>query len=366
MKKVGLLGGSFDPIHIGHIDIANEALRQLKLDEIQLIPTQNNPWKDETNTSADNRLEMMKIALKDRKNIVVNTIELNMKNNEKNFTVDTLTLLKKQNPNIQYYYIMGMDQANLFHKWKDAKKISQLVQLVAFQRDGYENKEKNIHKYHFILLDNQPIHASSSEIRKGHVEMLDPQVLRYITQKGLYLEGIISIRMKEKRWKHTCSVAKLAKEIAEANGLNSKQAYIAGMFHDIAKEMDYEQALQIMKEHFPQYVNKPVAIWHQWLSRYVSEHDYFIDDQVILKAIEDHTTASLDISTIGKCVYVADKLDPLRGYDSSKQISICKQNIHEGFRNALIDFYNFSKSKNRNIDQCFYEIYNHFVMKGEI
>lgn len=366
MKKIGLFGGSFDPIHKGHIDIANEALKQLELDGIQFIPTQNNPWKDETNTSVENRLEMMKIALKDTKKMAINTIEIDMQDNEKNFTIDTLTLLKKQNPDIQYYYIMGMDQANLFHKWKDAKKISQIVQLVAFQRGGYEIKEKNIKKYHFIILNNHPIHASSSEIRNGHIEMLDPHVLQYITHNGLYLEGIVSIKMKEKRWKHTCSVAKLASEIAKANGLNQKQAYIAGMFHDIAKEMEYDQSLQIMQEHFPQYIEKPVAIWHQWLSRYVSEHEYLIDDQVILKAIEDHTTASLDISPIGKCVYVADKLDPLRGYDSSQQILICKQDIHKGFRDALIDFYEFSKKKNRNIDECFYEIYDHFVVKGEI
>lgn len=366
MKKIGLFGGSFDPIHKGHIDIASEALKQLDLDEIQLIPTQNNPWKDDTMTSIENRLEMMNIALKNTQKIVVNTIEIDMKSHEKNYTINTLKLLVKQNPDVQYYYIMGMDQANLFHKWKDAKKISELVQLVAFQRGGYEQKEKNIQKYHFILLKNKPICASSSEIRNGHIEMLDPQVLKYITQNGLYLEGIVSIKMKEKRWKHTCSVAKLASEIAKANGLNEKQAYIAGMFHDVAKEMDYDQALTLMQNHFPQYVNKPVAIWHQWLSSYITEHEYLVDDPIILKAIEDHTTASIDISPIGKCVYVADKLDPLRGYDSSTQIAISKKDIHEGFKNALVDFYQFSKKKGREIDECFYEIYDHFVVKGEL
>ena len=109
----------------------------------------------------------------------------------------------------------------------------------------------------------------------------------------------------------------------------------------------------------------PYRIWHQWLSRYVSEHEFLIEDPIILKAIEDHTTASVDISLIGKCLYVADKLDPLRGYDSSKQIELCKKDINAGFRDSLIDFYEFSKKKNREIDDCFYEIYDYFVVKGE-
>ena len=72
---------------------------------------------------------------------------------------------------------------------------------------------------------------------------------------------------------------------------------------------------------------------------------FLIEDPIILKAIEDHTTASVDISLIGKCLYVADKLDPLRGYDSSKQIELCKKDINAGFRDSLIDFYEFSKKK---------------------
>lgn len=366
MRKIALFGGSFDPIHVGHIAIAKAALEQLDLDEVQLIPTRNNPWKEGNWTTIENRLQMMNLALKDTQNITINTIEIDMHCDEKNYTFDTLSLLKEHNPDVEYYYIMGMDQAILFHKWKEAKQISKMVQLVTFQRGGYDYQKDNIKKYHFIVLDNEPITASSSEIREGHIEMLDPLVLRYITNHGLYLEGLISNRMKEKRWKHTCSVAKLAKDIAFANGLNEQQAYIAGMFHDVAKEMDYDKSLKLMKKFYPEFVNKPVAIWHQWLSSYVTKNEFLIDDQVILDAIEHHTTASVHISPIGKCVYVADKLDPLRGYDSSKQIAVCKNNIHEGFRDSLTDFYEFSKSKNREIDECFFEIYDHFVVKGEI
>ena len=366
MKKIGLFGGSFDPIHKAHVDIAKLAIEQFNLDEVQLIPTKNNPWKDSSCASSSSRVEMIELATLNETKITMNPIELNMDTSTKNYTIDTIEMLKQANPDVQYYYIMGMDQANLFGKWKDASKISQLVQLVAFQRGGYIIDPLPLDEYHFLVLDNVPVYASSSDVRNGHIEMLDPLVLKYITQNGLYLETIVACRMKEKRWKHTCSVAKLAAEIAYSNGLNQQQAYIAGMFHDIAKEMEYEKLHLIMQNHYSQYLDKPVALWHQWVSRYVSEHEYLIDDEVILKAIEHHTTVSIDISPIGKCVYVADKLDPLRGYDSSSQIEICKKDIQEGFRNSLIEFYEFSTKQGRHIDECFYEIYDYFVTKGEI
>ena len=364
--KIGLFGGSFDPIHKGHVSVAKTALVELGLDEIQLIPTKNNPCKQGTQSTVNQRLAMINLAIKDEKDISINCIEINMEHNEKNYTIDTLRKLKQEHPDYEYYYIMGMDQAMMFDKWKDAKEISEVVQLVAFLRSGYPMQHENLEKYHFQLLHNKPIHASSSEIRDGHLEMLDVSVLKYISNEGLYLDTMIKPRMKEKRWRHTLSVASLAKEIALSNGLDGKKAYIAGMLHDVAKEMDETQARQLMTTYYPQFLNKPMAIWHQWLSAYVAKNDFLIKDKVILKAIEDHTTASLDISSIGKCVYVADKLDPLRGYDSSSQIQRCKDNIHLGFKEELIHFYDYSLSQGRDIDDIFYEIYNRYVVKGEI
>lgn len=365
MRKIGLFGGSFDPIHKAHVEIAMCAIEQLGLDEVQLIPTRHNPWKNQSCADAKERIEMIKIAIQGYPLLTVNTIEVDDKHADKNYTIHTIENLVQQNPDVQYYYIMGMDQANAFDKWKKAKKISQLVQLVAFQRGGYEPVLDILNMYHFQLLNNQPVYASSSDVREGHIEMLDQQVLRYISKQGLYLDTMVKSRMKEKRWKHTCSVAKLAQEIAKENHLDEKQAYIAGIMHDVAKEMNKEEARKIMENYFCEYLSKPYPIWHQWLSRYVSEYEFLIEDTVVLKAIEDHTTASIGMSQIGKCLYVADKLDPLRGYDSAEQIEICKRDIDQGFRNSLIDFYEFSKKKNREIDKCFYDIYDYYVTKGE-
>ena len=94
-----------------------------------------------------------------------------------------------------------------------------------------------------------------------------------------------------------------------------------------------------MEKYFSEYINKPEPIYHQWLSAYVAEHDFLIDDQEILQAIMNHTTASPDMKPLDMCVYCADKLDPVRGYDSSKQIALCNQDIVTGFCQELNNFY---------------------------
>ncbi|WP_295289448.1 nicotinate-nucleotide adenylyltransferase [uncultured Catenibacterium sp.] len=362
--KIGLLGGSFDPIHKGHIEIASEAMTSLALDSFYFIPTKNNPWKDNQNAPGASRKEMIEIAIHQDPKMKVCTIELDSTSNEKNYTIDTIHALKKMYPDDTLYYLMGMDQAMAFEKWKEAKEISELVQLVAFNRGGYPTTHPNLETYHFIKMNNVEITASSTEIKEGALNMLDEDVLRYISQNGLYLDTMIKNRMKEKRYKHTLSVASLTRDFCESNGIDPLKGYIAGMMHDVAKEMPHDQAKELMKKYYASHLDQPEPIWHQWLSRYVCENEFLINDEEILKAIEDHTTASTSMSLLGMCLYCADKLDPLRGYDSSEQITLCKHDIEAGFRNCLTDFYEFSTKKHRPIDPCFFEVYDKYV-KGE-
>ena len=359
--KIGLFGGSFDPIHLGHIALAKEAIEQLELDFFYFIPTKHNPWKDSSSASNEDRVAMIEIATKNEPKMGIERIELDWPDEDKNYTIKTVEALKIAHPDDDFYYLMGMDQVCAFDQWKKPKKISKKVQLVAFNRGGYPTVHDNLKIYHFIKMENTSIQASSTEIKKGNLSMLDADVLRYISSHGLYLDQMIESRMNPKRYQHSLSVAQLTKQFAEANNVDPLKAYIAGVMHDVAKDMDMKEATRLMKCYYPDYIQTARPIWHQWLSRYVCEHDFLIEDEDILKAIEDHTTGSTSMSKLGKCLYCADKLDPLRGYDSSKQIEVCMHDIDEGFRNELTNFYEFSKAKGRSIDPLFYEIYNKYV-----
>lgn len=363
MMKIGIFGGSFDPIHRSHISVIEESLKQLALDKLLVVPTANNPWKDSSKATNKQRLEMLEIATGRYQKVEICYYEINQNGDAKNYTIDTIKYLKSKYPDDQLYFIMGMDQASLFHKWKDADKISELVSLVVFDRIGYQTNS-NLKKYNFLKLDFVATDDASSDIRNGNLHALEPEVLKYIVSNGIYLDTIIKTRMSAKRYKHTVSMAKLAKEIAKSNGIDETKAYVAGMLHDIAKEMPHDEGLALMKKHFPDYLNKPEAIWHQWLSQYVAQIEFLVDDQEILQAIRHHTTASINMSKLDMCIYEADKYDPSRDYDSSKEIELCKQDVVAGFKSCLQDFYDFSTKKGRKIDEYFYEIYDKYV-KGE-
>lgn len=361
MCKIGILGGSFDPIHRGHTKLIKEAIKQLQLDYFFVIPTGNNPWKETAYASVEDRLAMVELALIDISKASVNTIELY--ETSKNYTIDTIHQLKKQYPNDEFYYIMGMDQVSKFHLWKEAKEISTSVKLVAFDRTGYTRNE-NIKKFNFQLLNIEPMNISSSAIRLGAIQWLDSKVLQYLVSHGLYLDTILQSKMSVKRYQHTCSMALLAKEIAKNNGVDEKKAYVAGMLHDIAKEIDEDLARKWMKDRYPKYLDKPSPIWHQWLSQDLARDQYLVNDSEILQAIRHHTTASIRMSKLDMCIYVADKYDPSRNFDSSKEIALCKKDVVEGFKQCLKDFYEFSNRKDRKIDPIFFEVYKTYI-KGE-
>ena len=231
--KIGVFGGSFDPIHLGHTRIINEAIASLQLDKMLIVPTKHNPWKEDSVANNQQRIEMIQIALKDNPKCEVCTLEIDRKDNEKNYTIDTIKELKNIYKNDQLYFMMGMDQASQFDKWKNAKEISELVQLVAFDRKGYK-KNDLLKQYHFKFIQAASTSESSTEFKAGHREIVDKDVYTYACQNGLYLENFVSHYMSEKRFKHTCSVAKLAREFAVANGIDGKKAYIAGMLRATA------------------------------------------------------------------------------------------------------------------------------------
>ncbi|HIU14571.1 MAG TPA: nicotinate-nucleotide adenylyltransferase [Candidatus Fimiplasma intestinipullorum] len=360
-RRIGLLGGSFDPVHKGHVQIAKYSLKKLKLDELWFIPVLNNPFKDRQMASGADRCAMLECVIQDEPRFKICDVELKGNPELKSFTYYTLLYLIDHYPDTQFYYIIGDDQVAAFDRWYEAEKISQLVTLVCFARKGYEPHYKNIKKYHMQRLDMKPIKASSTAIREGDLTQVEPAVIQYFTMHGLYLKDIVKHYMSEKRYAHTCSMANLAVEIAKANQIDPMKAYVAGMLHDIAKEMPEKKAEKLMQKYYPEYIDKPQAIWHQWLSSYVAKNTFYVKDKEILQAITNHTTASSKMSLLDMCIYCADKYDPGRGYDSSREIALCKKDICEGFKQSLIDFVAFSKQKNRAIDPIFNEVYETYV-----
>ena len=137
--RIGILGGTFDPVHIGHLVLAEEALSKLKLDQIWFIPT-GKPWLKESLEITDgfNRLEMVKIATKSNPRFVASSIEIDRSG--PTYTIDTLRYLKdKLGTETSIYFILGLDTLANFHRWNQPEEILDLCEFVVSNRPGFGN-----------------------------------------------------------------------------------------------------------------------------------------------------------------------------------------------------------------------------------
>jgi len=359
--KIGLFGGTFDPIHLTHTKIAYQAYCQLSLDEVWFIPVLHNPFQKQIVASDKQRSDMISIAIQNYPMFKISKIELEKNSEIPSYTYDTIMELKQLHKEDNFYYIIGYDQVNAFHLWYKADEIAKNVQLVCFSRLGYEETRQNIIDYSMLQLEIIAEATSSSAIRQGSLQNIDTKVIHYFVTHGIYLDTLIKNRMSEYRYLHTVSMASLAKAIAKANNYDETKAYVTGMLHDIAKDIDKVKENELMKCYYPQYLMKPEHLWHQWLGEYIAKEEFKVDDAEVLHAITVHTTGCLSMSILDKIIYTADKLDPFRGYDSKELIAKAMDNIHIGFRETLSSNVKYLREKKVTLDEDTKQIYKKYV-----
>lgn len=326
MKKVALIGGSFDPIHMGHINMARAALEELGADEVWFIPSQSTPLKDRDLTSAKDRLEMVKLACKLDERFKINPVDL--KRSGKSYTIDTLKILTQEHPDVEFTWLIGADQYDQFDKWKDADKLVELADFVVCDRNG---KPGSNSKFQLKSVPMRPTPVSSSEIRQGYkLNYLPDEVLQYILDHELYLLWWVKNHVSPRRFAHSVSVARLARDLAKAHGLDAHKAYLAGLFHDICKDMPKEELEKWVGALWPEALKEHHAIWHGYVGSAVVDRIYGIHDPIIKNAIFNHVKGS-SYDPYAMIIFIADKLDPTRGYDSSGMIKACMHDLYNGF-----------------------------------
>ena len=333
MKNIVLFGGAFDPIHNGHINMAKQALDQLDAD-IFFIPARISVWKSES-APIEDKIKMVELAIKDYPRFHLSRFEADSKE-DVNYSINTVEHFKKEYPNSKIYYLIGTDHVNSFHKWKDAKKLSELATVAFFRRPDMELDSNNIKEFKMVEIKGELNDESSTEIRELKSLDTPDAVIDYIIDKRLYFMNKIASYMGERRLEHVISTARLSYDIAKANHLkDAKKALIAALLHDIGKEMPMPDQREIMAVHFKEFINYPPVIYHQFIGAYLAEKDFGITDLVILDAIKYHTTANSNMSEVAIIVHCADKIEPTRGFDSENLINGLKSSLMDGFVEVL-------------------------------
>ena len=202
-RRIGIMGGTFDPIHMGHLILGEKAYEQLKLDKILFMPSGNPPHKkDSTGRASDEeRVEMVRRAISGNPHFELSLIEMNERGYT--YTYHTLEALKEKNPDTDYFFIIGADSLYNFETWMEPARICQACTLVVATRNHTPIMELNREmtrlsdKYHgiFLRLDTMNIDVSSEILRdwirkKQSVRYyMQDSVIAYIEERQIYRQG---------------------------------------------------------------------------------------------------------------------------------------------------------------------------------
>ena len=192
-RRLGVMGGTFDPIHVGHLIAASEALHVFELDRILFVPT-GQPWQKENYSDPEDRFMMTSLGASTHRSFAVSRIELDRKG--PTFTADTMKTLKDfHGPDTQLFFILGADAAVRFGTWKKVEGLAELTELIAVTRPGFALGQIEPEPWwpHIHLMEMPGIDVSATEVRTRAragrpIDYLVPApVATFIHERGLYV-----------------------------------------------------------------------------------------------------------------------------------------------------------------------------------
>ena len=192
MIKTGIFGGSFNPIHNGHISLAKQLKEKAGLDEVWLMVSPQNPMKQQADLLSDEvRLQMVRLALEHETGIVASDYEMHLP--KPSYTWNTLQALSRDYPDRQFVLMIGGDNWTIFDKWYHADDILQNYQLVVYPRREAQTKQKKALPASVMMVEAELLDISSTEVRQRIREgrsiqkLVPPSVAAFIKQEGLYV-----------------------------------------------------------------------------------------------------------------------------------------------------------------------------------
>lgn len=349
MERIGIYGGTFNPPHIGHIQAAKQAVKALGLSKLLIIPAYAPPHKAVLPTNsptAQQRLEMLRIAVADCPEIEVSDMELRREG--VSYTVETVLALKRQYPDGELVLLMGTDMFLSFDTWMRWEEILQNAALGVFYRGDKGEKPAIARKKEELealgakvtLVQNDVIAISSTQMRRLLAfrcagELLPAGVLDYIRENRLYdtrapwknlpmeeLEPIVVSLLNPNRVKHVLGCRDTAVALAKRWGAEVTDAARAGILHDITKAIDgplqltlcdaYGKLLDDFSKRYPRTL-------HALTGSMVAQR-IFGENDAVVSAIEFHTTGRANMTLLEKIIYVADYMEPNRDFPGVERL----------------------------------------------
>lgn len=330
--RIGIFGGSFDPVHIEHVRLAEAAVESLALDALLIMPAHTPPHKTDKALSSDgDRLEMCRLAFEGCKKTQVSDYE--MRAGGTSFTYLTCRHFRKLYPEAKLYWLVGTDMLRDFPSWKNPEEILSLATLaVCARNEPVALPEKEAEEFYarfcarFEVIAYRGGDVSSTRIRalaaagEDISSFAGKRVAAYVADNGLYkiphAKEALDLE-KPSRRAHSVRVAVLAAERAAGLKIDEKRALTAALFHDCAKNLPSDSP---RLEGFTPPSGVPAAVVHQYAGAYVAEHAFGISDGEILDAIRYHTSGRENMSLLGKLIFLADMLESGRDFEGVEEL----------------------------------------------
>lgn len=343
--KIGIYGGTFNPIHLGHMEAARFAAEFLKLKRLYLIPTGIPPHKelDGNTPGASHRLEMTRLAA-EAVGEAAEVSDMELRREGRSYTLDTLRQLRREHPSDRIYLLMGTDMFLTFQHWRDPGEIARLCTLCAFGRSEADTESlfavqreylvKTFHADVVTLALPHIVDVSSTRLREKLAqgegrEYLDGAVYGYILRHGLYgvradvknlpledLRCAALSMLKRRRVPHVLGTEETAAKLALRWGSDEEEARRAALLHDCTKKWDREQHLAFCRQYgieLDREERQEEKLLHAVTGAAVARREFGASPQVE-SAIRWHTTGRANMSTLEKIIYLADYIEPTRDF----------------------------------------------------
>jgi len=331
--RLAILGGSFNPVHLGHLFIADAVLESLHYDRIALIPAYRSPFKlaaqDMESTSRD-RLEMLAASVAGDPRLTVDDCEIRREGIS--YTVDTVKdIIRRYAPCDRPGLIIGDDLAAEFLQWHNSAELLELADIIIARRN---NAADFSCEFPHTLICNETMDISSQMVRQRIQEgkawrYLVPAAARTIIEgRRLYgyqdtaeaslqkniirLEEAVREGLSLERYLHSRHTAILAADLCVRFGIDPHQGYLAGIAHDLGKHLKDDELLALAKSDgrpISKLEEKKPALLHGRATAVLLQKRYNIQNEDILEAVAMHTGGGAGMGRLAKIVYIADKVE---------------------------------------------------------
>ena len=399
-KRIAVMGGTFDPIHYGHLVAAETVRQELDIDKVIFIPTGRPPHKINSRLASDeHRYLMTVLAVVTNPHFDVSRTEIDRPGTT--YTIDTIRELRKKcSDDTELFFITGADAINQILTWKDPEVLLKLCHFVAVTRpDSSKEKFTENVKYYkekfgadITMLEIPALAISSTDIRKRVFEnktikyLLPESVEQYIINNSLYTDDtgkktyntdLINKKLRhaltEQRYLHTQGVAEMAVRLAGIYNEDKDKARVAALLHDCAKCIENDESLRLCREYgvpLDEVLLAQPDLCHSFLGEKVAENDYDISDKDILSAIKYHTTGHAAMTMLEKIIFIADYIEfGRKNFDGLEETrNTAYEDIDKAVYMCLKQTIDFNRKKGRLIHFLSLEALNYYsniIEKGD-